>query len=158
MGAEAQHDTTQMAADIVAAYVSKNSLPASDLGGLLVQVHTALIGLSSPALEPGEQFEKATPAQIKKSITSDALISFVDGKPYKTLKRHLTTHGLDFETYRQRYGLPADYPTVTANYSSARSALAKSLGLGQQRRKPPEPAPAPAAKPKRVSRKVVEPA
>lgn len=128
-------DRVELAADLVSAYVSNNSLPAADLPGLLVQVHAALTGLSAPAAAPEDQFEKATPAQIKKSVTPDALISFLDGKPYKTLKRHLSTHGLDFETYRARYGLPADYPTVSANYSAARSALAKDLGLGQQRRK-----------------------
>ena len=129
-------DRVELAADLVSAYVSNNSLPAADLPSLLVQVHSALTSLSAPPAAPEDQFEKATSAQIKKSITPDALISFLDGKPYKTLKRHLSTHGLDFETYRQRYGLPPDYPTVSANYSAARSALAKDLGLGQQRRKP----------------------
>ena len=154
MDSPTQPDTASMAAELVAAYVSKNSLPASDLPALLKQVHSALVSLSSPVPAAAEeQLEKATAAQIRKSITPDALISFLDGKPYKTLKRHLSTHGLDFETYRARYGLPADYPTVSANYSAARSALAKNLGLGQQRRKAPEPAPAaPAAKPKRVAR------
>ena len=129
-------DRVELAADLVSAYVSNNSLPAADLPGLLTQVHTALVSLSAPAASPEDAVEKPTPAQIKKSITPDALISFLDGKPYKTLKRHLSTHGLDFDTYRSRYGLPADYPTVSANYSAARSALAKDLGLGQQRRKP----------------------
>lgn len=131
-----QLDRVELAADLVSAYVSNNSLPAADLPALLVQVHAALSGLSAPSAAPDESVEKATPAQIKKSITPDALISFIDGKPYKTLKRHLSTHGLDFDAYRARYGLPADYPTVSANYSAARSALAKDLGLGQQRRKP----------------------
>lgn len=131
-----QLDRVELAADLVSAYVSNNSLPAADLPGLLVQVHAALSGLSAPVAAPEDSVEKATPTQIKKSITPDALISFIDGKPYKTLKRHLSTHGLDFEAYRARYGLPADYPTVSANYSAARSALAKDLGLGQQRRKP----------------------
>ena len=133
-------DRVELAADLVSAYVSNNSLPAADLPGLLVQVHAALATLSTPAAVPEESVEKATAQQIKKSVTPDALISFLDGKPYKTLKRHLSTHGLDFETYRARYGLPADYPTVSANYSAARSALAKDLGLGQQRRKPAEKA------------------
>lgn len=130
-----QLDRVELAADLVSAYVSNNSLPAADLPGLLVQVHTALSTLSAPAAVTFDNHEKASSSQIKKSITPDALISFIDGKPYKTLKRHLSTHGLDFETYRARYGLPADYPTVSANYSAARSALAKDLGLGQQRRK-----------------------
>ena len=132
-------DRIELAADLVSAYVSNNSLPALDLAALIGQVHAALVGLSQPPAPPEEEVEKATTTQIKKSITPDALISFIDGKPYKTLKRHLTTHGLDFETYRRRYGLPTDYPTVSANYSAARSALAKDLGLGQQRRKAVEP-------------------
>ena len=125
----------EMAADIVSAYVSNNSLPSAELPALITQVHAALLGLSAPQAPKEEEVERATPAQVKKSITPDALISFIDGKPYKTLKRHLTTHGLDIEGYRRRYGLPADYPTVSSNYSAARSALAKDLGLGQQRRK-----------------------
>jgi predicted transcriptional regulator len=137
-------DRVELAADLVSAYVSNNSLPAADLPGLISQVHAALANLSAPAAAPDESVEKASSSQIKKSITPDALISFIDGKPYKTLKRHLSTHGLDFETYRARYGLPADYPTVSANYSAARSALAKDLGLGQQRRKPATKAAEPA--------------
>ena len=130
-----QHDRIELAADLVSAYVSNNSLPSPELAGLIVQVHAALVALSAPQAPKEEEVERATPAQIKKSITPDALISFIDGKPYKTLKRHLTTHGLDIDGYRRRYGLPADYPTVSSNYSVARSALAKDLGLGQQRRK-----------------------
>ncbi|MBD8908742.1 MucR family transcriptional regulator [Methylorubrum zatmanii] len=131
-----QLDRIELAADLVSAYVSNNSLPSAELPALITQVYAALLGLSAPQAAEEEEVERATPAQIKKSITPDALISFIDGKPYKTLKRHLTTHGLDIEGYRRRYGLPADYPTVSANYSAARSALAKDLGLGQQRRKP----------------------
>lgn len=77
-----------------------------------------------------EVVEKPTPAQIRKSITPDALISFIDGKQYKMLKRHLRAHGLDPHAYRERYGLPADYPTTAPSYSEQRSALAKGLGLG----------------------------
>ena len=78
--------------------------------------------------------EMPTKAQIKKSITPDALISFIDGKPYKTLKRTLTRHGLDMAAYRERYGLPADYPSVAQNFSAARSEMAKKLGLGARSR------------------------
>ncbi len=131
-----EFDRIELAADLVSAYVSNNSLPSAELAGLITQVHAALVSLSAPQAAKEEEVERATPAQVKKSITPDALISFIDGKPYKTLKRHLTTHGLDIEGYRRRYGLPADYPTVSSNYSAARSALAKDLGLGQQRRKP----------------------
>ena len=131
-----QLDRVELAADLVSAYVSNNSLPSAELPALITQVHAALTGLSAPQAPKEEEIEKASTTQIKKSITPYALISFIDGKPYKTLKRHLTTHGLDIEGYRRRYGLPSDYPTVSANYSAARSALAKDLGLGQQRRKP----------------------
>ncbi|WP_245293466.1 MucR family transcriptional regulator [Methylobacterium sp. CCH5-D2] len=118
---------------IVCAYVSNNSVPAADLAALISTVHATLTGLaggSAPAdAEP--EVTKPSPAEIRKSIRPDGLISFIDGKSYKTLKRHLTRHGLDPQSYRARYGLPADYPTTSANYSAQRSALAKSLGLGQ---------------------------
>ncbi len=154
-------DLLAMTADLVSAYVSNNSVPAAELPVLLIQVHGALTSLSAVPTVSEPEAAKATPAQIKKSITPDALISFVDGKPYKTLRRHLTTHGLSMEEYRARYGLPSDYPAVSANYSATRSALARELGLGNQRRKvevAPEPAPEPAAKPKRGvrSRKTAE--
>ena len=83
-------------ADIVAAYVSNNSVRPSDLPELIASVHAALAGLGAPSGPAVEQVEKPTPAQIRKSITPDGLISFVDGKAYKTLKRHLTKHGMDF--------------------------------------------------------------
>jgi predicted transcriptional regulator len=130
-----QCDITELAAEVVAAYVKNNSVSPSELPKLLTNVYAALNGLatghsaSAPAAETA--VEKATPAQIRKSITPDALISFVDGKPYKTLKRHLGKHGLDPHSYRQRYGLPNDYPMVTASYTAQRSALAKSIGLGR---------------------------
>ncbi|MER2253427.1 MucR family transcriptional regulator [Methylorubrum podarium] len=159
-------DVLSMTADIVAAYVSNNSVPASELPSLLVQVHAAFASLSTASsAEVGGEIEKPTSAQIKKSITPDALISFVDGKPYRTLKRHLNGHGLSVDEYRTRYGLPSDYPSVAANYSASRSALAKQLGLGNQRKKAeltPEPAPepTPVSKPKRAGRprKIAEPA
>ncbi|AWN39722.1 MucR family transcriptional regulator [Methylobacterium durans] len=122
----------ELAADIVSAYVSNNSLPIAELPALLAGVHTALNGLTSGASQVAEEVvEKATPAQVRKSITPDLLISFIDGKPYKTLKRHLSTHGLDPHTYRQRYGLPSDYPIVAASYAAQRSELAKAIGLGR---------------------------
>ena len=122
---------------------------ADDLPELIASVHAALTGLGKTA-EPAADIEKPTPAQIKKSITPDALISFIDGKPYKILKRHLTKHGMDFHGYRTRYGLPVDYPATAPNYSARRSELARALGLGQQRRKaaPTPPEAPPPAKPK----------
>ena len=93
-----------------------------------------------------ETVTKATPAQIRKSITPEALISFEDGKPYKTLKRHLTTHGMTVAEYKAKWGLPNDYPTTAPAYSEARSAMAKALGLGQGGRKAKSPAKAPRAR------------
>lgn len=124
----------ELTADIVAAYISNNSVPASELPALLVAIHGAVSGLSNPATPIEPKVERATPSQIRKSITHDALISFEDGKPYKTLKRHLTKLGLSPEQYRERWGLPRDYPLVAASYSETRSALAKSLGLGNLRK------------------------
>lgn len=123
-----------MTADIVVAYVSNNSLPAGALMDLIASVHKGLISLGMPTEPAQVEVEKPTPAQIRKSITHDGLVSFVDGRTYKTLKRHLTGAGLDPVSYRMLYGLPADYPMTAPGYSEQRSALAKSLGLGQQRR------------------------
>ncbi|AWN44012.1 MucR family transcriptional regulator [Methylobacterium durans] len=130
------NDYLELTSDIISAYVANNSVRTSDLPSLIAQVHSALAGLGNAGTTTEPAVEKLTPAQIKKSISHDALISFEDGKPYKTLKRHLTIRGLTPEAYRAKYGLPRDYPMVAASYSEQRSSLAKSLGLGQQRRKP----------------------
>jgi predicted transcriptional regulator len=124
----------ELAADVVSAFVSNNSVPAAELPALIAGVHGALQGVANPKpFVEGPKFEPAV--SIKKSVTPDALISLIDGKPYKSLKRHLSKHGLSPQEYRQRYGLPSDYPMVAATYASKRSELAKRLGLGQQRRK-----------------------
>ena len=96
-------------------------------------VHAALsrLAAASPDAVLEEAVEKPTAAQIRDSITPDGIVSFVDGKTYKTMKRHLTTNGFDPQSYRQRFGLPADYPMVAPNYAAQRSALAKSIGLGR---------------------------
>jgi predicted transcriptional regulator len=124
-----------LAGGIVSAYVANNSVPASDLPSLLASVHTALQGLASgtPPAAPEERTQKATLSEIRKSVQRDGIVSFVDGKSYKTLKRHLSSHGLDPRGYRERYGLPADYPMVAPSYAEQRSALAKAIGLGQPR-------------------------
>lgn len=123
----------ELATEIVAAYVSNNSVPLAGLAGLIASVHEALSGLGA-STEPAEpKYEKATASQIKKSITDDALISFEDGKPYKTLKRHITALGLSPEAYRTRHGLPPNYPMTSPGYSAKRSKLARSFGLGQKR-------------------------
>ena len=134
----AQMNYIERTVDVVAAYVSNNSIPTTELPALIASIHEALNNVGTgPVQAVAEVIERPTPAQIRKSIRPDGLVSFIDGKSYKTLKRHLTKHGLDPHSYRDRYGLPADYPTTSANYSAQRSALAKSLGLGQPGRAAP---------------------
>ena len=125
----------ELTADLVSAYVSNNHLQPAEIATLIANTHAALTGLGNSSAPEAPVADKPTPAQIRKSITPDALISFVDGKPYKTLKRHLSKSGMSIEQYRERYGLPRDYPSTAASYSEQRSALARSLGLGQQRKK-----------------------
>lgn len=130
----AKASSAELAAKIVMVYVANNVLPASSLPGLIRDVRATLADLGSaaaPAAAVEPSVEKPTPAAIKKSITQEALISFIDGQPYKMLKRHLGHHGLDPYSYRTRYGLPADYPMTAPNYSERRSALARSNGLGR---------------------------
>lgn len=133
--ASGKADFINLAADIAAAYVANNSVPVAELPTLLSGVHAALARLSGAPASAEASVEKPTPAQIRKSITPDAMISFIDGKPYKTLKRHLTCNGMTLEEYRQRYGLPRDYPSTAANYSAMRAEFARSNGLGQNRQK-----------------------
>lgn len=125
---------------IVTAYVAHNPTPTSALPSLIADVHAAVaraeVGTALP--EPTASTAK-TASEIRNSITPDAIISFEDGKPYKTLRRHLTMRGLSPEQYRAKHGLAADYPLISANYSKQRSELARSLGLGQQRRKDHQP-------------------
>ena len=124
-----------LAADIVSAYVSNNSVPASDLPGLIHEVHSALVRVTSGAVPVvAEALKPAVPA--KKSITNEYIVCLEDGKKFKSLKRHLRTqNNMSPEEYREKWGLPADYPMVAPNYAQARSNLAKQMGLGQQRRK-----------------------
>lgn len=128
-----QSDLIVFTSDIVAAYVSNNSVRPADLPALLADVHAAIASLGGASASAEPKVEKLTPSQIRKSVTPDALISFLDGKPYKTLKRHLSGHGLTIEQYRERFGLPRDYPSTAASYSEQRSKLALAFGLGNQR-------------------------
>ncbi|ACL59830.1 MucR family transcriptional regulator [Methylobacterium nodulans] len=127
-----QTDLINLSADIVSAYVSKNSVPLGDLAGLIESVHSSLVKVVSPP--PAAPEKPVPPIPIRKTVTPDAIISLEDGKPYKSLKRHLSGRGLTPDEYRQKWGLPPDYPMVAANYAAQRSELAKSLGLGQMRR------------------------
>ena len=131
-------------ADIVAAYVSNNSVATADLPALIEAVHRALGQLSAPAAQPVEEQKPAVP--VKRSVTPDYIICLEDGKKFKSLKRHLrTSYGMTPDAYREKWGLPKDYPMVAPAYAAARSELAKNMGLGQSRKK----APAPVKKPTR---------
>jgi predicted transcriptional regulator len=139
---------TGLTADIVAAYVAANRVAAGDLPGLIQSVHGALSGAGAPAApEPVPGPEKVTAAQARKSITDAGLISFEDGRSYKSMKRHLSGRGLTPAQYREKWGLPSDYPMVAPAYAAQRSEMAKRIGLGQKRSPAgaaPEPTPAPA--------------
>ncbi|MFC0282824.1 MucR family transcriptional regulator [Camelimonas abortus] len=125
----------ELTADIVAAYVANNQLDGVQLGDLIASVHASLTKLATGANEPeAEPQQPAVP--IKRSVTPDYIICLEDGKKFKSLKRHLrTSYNMTPEQYRAKWGLPSDYPMVAPNYAASRSALAKSMGIGQQRRR-----------------------
>jgi|SRR4029079_308536 len=124
-----------LTATIVSAYVSNNSVPAQELSNLINQVHSALTRVSGAQGEmPNEPLRPAV--SVKKSVTPEHIVCLEDGKKFKSLKRHLRTqYGMTPEQYREKWGLPPDYPMVAPNYAMARSELAKQMGLGQQRRR-----------------------
>jgi len=128
-------DLIDLTADIVSAYVSNNTVSSGDLAGLIADIHAALQKTSGGAVEPAaEPLKPAVP--VKKSVTPEHIVCLEDGKKFKSLKRHLRTHyNLSPEEYREKWGLPADYPMVAPSYAAARSELAKKMGLGQQRRR-----------------------
>jgi predicted transcriptional regulator len=125
----------ELAADIVAAYVSNNSVSTGDLPNLIVEVHAALGRIVGGVKEMPVEIQKPA-VSVRKSVTPDYILCLEDGKKFKSLKRHLRTqYNMTPEQYREKWGLPADYPMVAPNYAEARSKLAKEMGLGQQRRK-----------------------
>jgi MucR family transcriptional regulator, transcriptional regulator of exopolysaccharide biosynthesis len=134
MAGTMQQDTLiELTAEIVAAYVSSNSVASADLLNLIREVHAALHRTATGAVE--SDAEPLKPAvSVKKSLTPDYIVCLEDGQKFKSLKRHLRTHyDLTPEAYRGKWGLPADYPMVAPNYAKARSNLAKQMGLGQKR-------------------------
>jgi len=128
----------ELTTSVVAAYVANNNIQPSDLVALIASTYSALAKLgSAPAPAPNAALVPAVP--IRKSVTPEAIICLEDGKSFKSLKRHLnTSYGLTPEEYRRKWGLPVDYPMVAPAYAEARSALAKSMGLG--RKAAPKPA------------------
>lgn len=119
-----------LTASIVSAYVTRNNAPTAELPRLIASTHAALASLAGPPAPAAvEALVPAVP--IRKSVTPDAIICLEDGRAFKSLKRHLSaSYGLTPDQYRTKWNLPADYPMVAPNYAEARSALAKSLGLG----------------------------
>lgn len=131
---DAKQDLVEMAADIVSAYVSANSVAAQDIPALIRTVHAALKEVSGAAPATVDQSQEPAVA-IKKSVTPDFIICLEDGKKFKSLKRHLRTrYGMTPDEYRVKWGLPHDYPMVAPNYAKERSNLAKRMGLGHSRR------------------------
>jgi predicted transcriptional regulator len=129
--------TFEMAAEVVAAFVSNNPLPRGELPALIQTIHDTLARLFAGVETSTRKEEPKEPAvSIRKSVTPGYLICLEDGKHFKSLKRHLAAHGLTPEQYRAKWKLPSDYPMVAANYAATRSALAKAIGLGQSRGSP----------------------
>jgi predicted transcriptional regulator len=131
-------ELVELTAEIVAAYVGNNPVPQADLPRLISDVYKSLSGAVTGVVEEGkstaEELKPAVP--VRRSVSDDYIICLEDGKKFKSLKRHLRTHyNLSPEQYRERWGLPADYPMVAPNYAKARSSLAKKMGLGQRRRR-----------------------
>lgn len=132
MSAENTQDLLSLTSQIVAAHVTNNSVGMDELPKLIHDVHRALTSVAD-----GGHGERPAPAvAVKKSVTADYIVCLEDGKKLKMLKRHLrTSYDMTPDQYRQRWGLPADYPMVAPNYAKHRSTLAKKIGLGTKSRK-----------------------
>nr|WP_317894113.1 MucR family transcriptional regulator [uncultured Sphingomonas sp.] len=134
-------NAVELATELTIAWLNNanNRVSAEDVPTFLQTMHATVVGLSGGASsEPVETAptEDYTPAvSVRKSLASkDHIISMIDGKPYKTLRRHLAGHGLTPEQYRERYNLKSDYPMVAENYSQSRRDMAKRIGLGRKPR------------------------
>jgi predicted transcriptional regulator len=128
-------DHIELTAKIVSAYLSNNTVPASEIPNLINQVHAALARVTGKIGDaPSEALKPAI--SVKKSVTPEYIVCLEDGKKFKSLKRHLRTqYNMTPEQYREKWSLGADYPMVAPSYAAARSQLAKQMGLGQQRRR-----------------------
>jgi len=124
--------TLEMTAEVVSAYVGNNPVSSAELPNLIRDVHETFAKLNGSG--GGYPTEKRKPAvSIKKSLNDDFLICLEDGKKFKSLKRHLRSHfNLSPEEYREKWGLPLDYPMVAPNYAKERSTLARKMGLGRK--------------------------
>lgn len=157
--------TLELVADLATAWLSDraHAITAEALPGLITTLHAAIIALRNPGAGGATLEADAPPVpavSVRKSLASrEHLVSLIDGKPYTSLKRHLTAHGLTPEAYRARYNLPASYPMVAPVYSEKRRAIAHKLGLGRKAKEAvattPEPTPAPIPARKRKMKSVV---
>ena len=130
-----KNELLELTASIVSAYVSNNTVLQPELGALIRQVFSALSTITADAELPVREDPRPAIA-VKRSITPDYIVCLEDGKKFKSLKRHLRSHyNLSPEEYREKWGLPHDYPMVAPNYAEARSQLAKKMGLGKNRYK-----------------------
>ena len=144
----------ELAADIVSAFVSNNSVPVTELPALIGNVHAALTNVASGSTQQPAEEPKAPAVPIKKSVQPDYIVCLDDGKRFKSLRRHLrTVYNLTPDQYRAKWGLAHDYPMVAPNYAEARSRLAKEMGLGARRKRTPEPEPVQPAAPAKGRRK-----
>ncbi len=120
----------ELTASIVAAFVGGNAVPTAEMPALIRSVHAALSAVGAPEAAAPEPKEPAVP--VRRSVTPDYIVCLEDGRRFKSLKRHLRTqYDLSPEDYREKWGLPSDYPMVAPNYAKARSELARQMGLGQ---------------------------
>jgi predicted transcriptional regulator len=125
----------ELTANIVSAYVSNNSVPSAEIPNLIAQIYSALKRVSGGQMAATAEAPKPA-VPVKRSVTPEFIVCLEDGLKFKSLKRHLRTrYNLTPDQYREKYGLPPDYPMVAPNYAAARSKLAKDMGLGQQRRR-----------------------
>ncbi len=134
-----ESDILNLTVEIVASYTGNNSIPASEVAGLVASVHAALVRLNR-SVENVERKEGPAPATTKRKSLADpnVLISMIDGQPYRVLTRHIKNHGYTPRSYRETFGLPADYPMTAPNYSAKRSDLARTTGLGRKSNVSPE--------------------
>lgn len=119
-----------LTAEIVSAYVTKNRLPPAELPALIASISGSMRKLGEPA--PAPEAAPTPAVNPKRSVHADYILCLEDGKKFKSMKRHLASHGMTPQQYRAKWGLPADYPMTAPNYSAARSAMAKDIGLGQK--------------------------
>jgi predicted transcriptional regulator len=128
----------ELATELTIAWLANPNtrVSAEDVPGFLQNMHRAVTALASPSaqtVEPAPATEHTPAVSVRRSLASqDHIISLIDGKPYKTLKRHIAGHGLTPAQYRERYGLKSDYPMVAENYAALRRGLAKKIGLGRK--------------------------